>query len=458
MTVADLQILAPFLVLTAAIAAQLVVASTSRAHGPVAALGVLGGLGAAGVAVEAASGPTAVVGPLVFDPFGQIMLAVTTASAAVASALAWQRTEAMRAADPSVAEPVELHLLLTISAFGGALLAVSNHALILLLGVEIAAVAYVAAVAWRRDDAESIEAAIKALVLGAVAAAFLLYGFALGWADVGALTLPALAKAGPLASLLVLVGFGIKLGAAPFHGWVADTWDGATGPVAMYLGTAAKVGLVAAVVRAWPDGGPGDWAVGLAATSMLGGALLGLGQRRVRRMLAASSIAHIGDLLLGASVGGVAAQQAVALYALGYALSVAAVFAALELFAGAGEADAIDGLRGAGRRQPAAAALLTVGVASVAGLPFTAGFAGKLALFQAAAVAGAWPALAVLAAATVISGAMYLRLLFAVWDGDAATDTGVRRPIGLAAALAVAVIALGVRPDLVAVPIWRWIS
>jgi NADH-quinone oxidoreductase subunit N len=337
----------------------------------------------------------------------------------------------------------ELHLLVALATTGAGVVALASHVVTMMLGLEIAAVSYTAAVAWRRDAPDAIEAAVKLLVLGAVGSSFVLFGASLAYAATGSLAVSGLAQAGLLPAALVAIGVAIKAGAAPFHAWVADAWHGTTGPVALLLGTTAKAGLLAAALHAWPQGERGGL-VALAVLSMLGGALLGLNQTRVRRVLAASSVNHMGDLLLGVAVGGAAGQQAVGLYLVGYALTQIALFAWLERWAGVEELDELGALSAQGGGDSGWG--WTVAVASLAGLPFTAGFVGKLALVQAAVGAGlVGPALA-LAVGSVISGGAYLRLLGPVGSPREIGSGGRPFMLWFARAATLAVLALGVAP------------
>lgn len=446
MTLAEWAALAPLGVLCLTVIALLVVASFGRSARAMAAVAVLGHVGA-GVTALAGTGwasPVAVGRVFSVDAIGLLALTVAVFSGAAVSALAAARHRSLAEATPSRAPDVpELHLLIALAATGAGVVALASHVVTMMLGLEIAAVSYTAAVAWRRDLPDAIEAAVKLLVLGAVGSSFVLFGAALAYASTGSLAVAGLAQAGLLPAALVAVGVAIKAGAAPFHAWVADAWHGTTGPVALLLGTTAKAGLLAAALHAWPQGERGAL-VALAVLSMIGGALLGLNQTRVRRVLAASSVNHMGDLLLGVAVGGAAGQQAVGLYLVGYALSQIALFAWLELWAGAEEVDDLDALRGRGAGE--AGWGWTVAVASLAGLPFTAGFVGKLALLQAAVGVGlVGPALA-LAVGSVISGGAYLRLLGPVWAPGGAAVTAGPSSAWFARLATLGVLALGVAP------------
>lgn len=460
MTLVELAALGPLLVLLVTVIVLLGVASFGRQPRLMAGVAVVGQVAAAVLALTGAgwAAPVPVTELVVVDAMGNVMFVVAALSAAVVSLYAAFRAFALAKVDRDLPDVVELHLLVTITALGAGLLAWSSHTLSLLLGLEIAAVSYTGAVAWRRDERGSVEGAVKLLVMGAVATAFVLFGAALAYAETGELSLRAIGQASLLANALVLIGVGIKLGAVPFHGWVADGWQGATGPVALLLGTTAKAGLLTAALRIWGDGA--DVLLVVAMLSMGVGGLLGLGQRSARRLLAASSIQHMGDLLLGVAIGGEGARQAVLLYVVGYVLSQAAVFFALEALADGEEADDLVLLRGIGPRRPVAATLLTIGFASLAGLPFTAGFLGKLALVQVAVGDGRWGALGLLVVGSVLGGAAYLRVLSAVWAPGMIASTRQERPGALvvAGALALAVVLVGVLPQAVVAGIWLYVG
>jgi NADH-quinone oxidoreductase subunit N len=310
-----------------------------------------------------------------------------------------------------------------------------------------------------------------------VAAAFLLFGFSLLYGLTGALDLPGIARglaaqpASPLlliAVVMVLVGFGFKAAAAPFHLWAPDVYQGAPAPAAALIASAAKLAGLAFFLRllgtglAAPtaDGQPAPWtgAVGvLAILSLVVGNLAALGQGNVRRLLAYSAVAHAGALLLGVLVSGRTGPGPAIYYAVTYGLATVGAFLVLAVLDGQGGAQAHADLAGLHRRSPLLAGALAACLLSLAGIPPLAGFFGKFLLFAEALRAGgpasltggiAWLAIALGAVALHY----YLVVLKeALVRAPAPGAPAIRVPTGAALSLIATVallLALGLFPDL----------
>lgn len=357
------------------------------------------------------------------------------------------------------------YLTLTLFATLGVLLLASGGSLLTLyLGLETLSLSAYALVATDRDSPTGAEAAIKYFFLGALASGMLLYGMSLLYGLGGTLTVAdlgdALAGAPPAAVGLALVftmaGVGFKLGAAPFHMWVPDVYHGAPTPVTMFLGTASKLGALALAVRLLLDG-LGDFAgvwqqmVMAAAVLSVGlGNIAAIAQRNLKRMLAYSTIAHMGFFLLALLGPAGVGPSAGLFYMLTYALMGLASFGGILMLARAGfEADAIDDFRGLNARAPWAALIMLIVMFSLAGVPPTVGFYAKLAVIQALVGAGhTW--LAVYAVLMSVIGAFYYLRVIKVIYFDPAPDTPVTPAGGgmalLFAANGAAILALGVLP------------
>jgi len=307
----------------------------------------------------------------------------------------------------------EYYALVVAMVVGMVMMAASQDLLMIFLSMELVSLtAYVLAGYFKRD-ARSSEAALKYLVYGAVSSGLMIYGFSLIYgmtAQTNLLAISAeLSQHGydplvmMLASLLILAGFGYKIGAVPFHFWSPDVYEGAPTPVTAYLSVASKAAGFALLVRffyiAIPHGGSPyediagmDWLLLLAVlsvASMVYGNVVAIWQKNVKRLLAYSSIAHAGYLLLGILVMDEIGTQAVLFYLLSYFLMNYGAFYVVTLIANRTGSENLDDYRGLGRKMPLAGAALTVFLVSLVGLPPTVGFIGKLFIFSALLSKGA---------------------------------------------------------------------
>jgi NADH-quinone oxidoreductase subunit N len=299
----------------------------------------------------------------------------------------------------------------------------------LYVGLELLALCQYALVATDRDSPLASEAAIKYFVLGALASGMLLYGLSLvygatGSLDLDAIHLAAMTAAGDSRTLLltgvvfVVAGIAFKFGAAPFHMWLPDVYHGAPTPITLFIGSAPKLAAFGLAWRLLEAGlGPLDeqWRLlvaGLAVASLAVGNLVALMQANLKRMLAYSTISHVGFLFLGLAGGGPEGYAASMFYAIAYALMTAAAFGAIVLLSRRGfEADRIDDYRGLNARDPWTAGLVLCVMASLAGVPPFLGFWAKLAVLRAAVEGGMlWLAIAGVVFA-VIGAFYYLRVI-----------------------------------------------
>lgn len=363
--------------------------------------------------------------------------------------------------------PDEYYLLLLLAVLGAAVLAYAVHVASLLLGLELLAIASYALIAYPADRRPPVEAAAKYLVLSGAATATLLFGFALLYAASGELAFAGLrAGAGDRIALmggtLVLVGFALKIAAAPFHLWIPDVYEGAPAPVSGFLASVAKAAPLFVLLRLFgtadffADAGLVRVSAILAVLSMLVGNWLALLQDNVKRLLAYSSIAHAGYLLIVFSAGAAAGGRALAMeaglfYLIAYVPTALAAFALLTQLSAARAGDdvvAVDDLAGLCWRQPLLAALFGVALLSLAGIPLTAGFFAKFYLFAAAAAGGAWLLLGALVAGSALGIYYYLRLVFVMTrPGDGG---GAAAPVaaGPSLALMALILLLGIAPGL----------
>jgi NADH-quinone oxidoreductase subunit N len=411
-----------------------------------AALGAVLLLGAAGEGVGAM---------YVRDGLTVVLQVTALLAALVASALGGDYVE--RAA----LEAGEFHALVLVTALGAMVMAASRDLIMLFLGLETLSIPLYVLAAFARRDLRSQEAGMKYFLLGAFSTAFFLYGIALVFGASGSTALGAVAAA-PSSRLLqvgaamLVVGLGFKAAVVPFHAWAPDVYEGAPLPVTAYMAVIAKVGAFAALLRVVPailDASRSEWILVLGTLSVLTmalGNLAALLQPGIKRLLAYSSIAHAGFMLIGVAAGTAQGAGAVAFYLVAYTFMTLGAFGVvLMLERAGGEADRIADLTGLAWRSPGLAAAMAVFMVSLAGLPPTAGFVAKFYVFAAALDAGQ-TALAVIGVLTsVVSAYFYLRVAYTMFTGDPHPDVAFVGGRWVAAAITLStlgVLALGVFP------------
>lgn len=334
----------------------------------------------------------------------------------------------------------EFYALLLFSCAGMTLVVSAADLVVVLLGIEILSVSLYVLAGFTRGRATSEEAAMKYFLLGAFSLAFLIYGTALvfgaarstrfvaiaGALRSGAQGAPAALVGDPLLLAgvgLILVGFAFKLSFVPFHMWTPDAYEGAPTPIAAFMSVATKAAVFAALLRFLIVAVPGlraEWAAvlwALAALTMLVGNIAAVVQTSVKRMLAYSSIAQAGYILVGTIAGDAFSQPAVMFYLLAYAFMNVGAFAVL-LALGDDASDAnptIGDLDGLAQRKPLLAVAMTVFMLSLAGIPLTAGFIGKLYVFTAALRAGYGELVVIGVLTSVVATFYYLRIIAAMW-------------------------------------------
>jgi NADH-quinone oxidoreductase subunit N len=324
----------------------------------------------------------------------------------------------------------EFYALILIVALGAMVMAASRDLIMVFLGLETLSIPLYVLAAFARDDRRSQEAGMKYFLLGAFSTAFFLYGMALVFGASGSTALGAVAIAPPSVLLhigggLLLVGLGFKAAIVPFHAWAPDVYEGAPLPVTAYMAVIAKVGAFAALLRVAPaiaGASREEWVtvIGvLSGLTMVLGNFAALLQTSLKRLLAYSSIAHAGFMLIGVAVDTPPGAGAVAFYLIAYAFMTLGAFGVvLMLERGGQEADQIGDLTGLAWRSPALAAAMAVFMVSLAGLPPTAGFVAKFYVFAAALDAGQ-TALAVIGVLTsVVSAYFYLRVAYTMFTGE----------------------------------------
>jgi len=326
----------------------------------------------------------------------------------------------------------EYYVLLLFATLGMTLMAGAEDLMVLFLGLELMSVSVYVLAGINRRSAPAAEAALKYFLLGAFASGFLLYGIALVYGATATTNFTLIGVQVATLGLqhdtmlllglgLLLVGFGFKVAAVPFHMWAPDVYDGSPTPVTGYMATAVKAAAFAALFRLLGEafGAVPAWREivwWLAVATMVVGNLIALAQRSFKRMLAYSSIAHAGYLLVAVAAGTAAGSAAFVFYLVAYTLMTVAAFALLAAKGTGGERDvAIDDLAGLAQRRPWLAFALAVCMLSLLGFPGTAGFIGKWYILVAAVAAGQGLLAAILVLASVISAGYYLPVIMAMY-------------------------------------------
>jgi NADH-quinone oxidoreductase subunit N len=366
----------------------------------------------------------------------------------------------------------EFHALVLFALLGMMLMVSSAGLVTLYLGLELLALSAYGLVAMDRDNAVASEAAMKYFILGSMASGLLLYGMSMVYGATGSLQLDQIYAAagsgtgGVLLSLgvvFMLVGIAFKFGAAPFHMWVPDVYQGAPTAVTLFIGSVPKLAYFGMAYRLLESGvGPLDpeWRVmlsWLAAISLVVGNVIALAQTNFKRLLAYSTISHVGFLFMGLANSSPLGYAAAMFYAMSYALMGAAGFAAIILLSRRGfDAERIADFRGLWKTSPWQALLVLFIMASLAGVPPFLGFWAKLVVIQAALDAGmTW--LAIVSVVCAVLGAFYyLRIIRAMFFEEPEGDGAIVHPDGhLRAAFAinaVALLALGIFAE----PLMHW--
>jgi NADH-quinone oxidoreductase subunit N len=400
-------------------------AEDSRLSGWLTLAGLL--LGAATLAALWVSGasPDGLPHMVALDPYryGASMIAVLAAAGTVLISLGYLERERLLAP--------EYYPLILLATAGMMFLAGAEDLIVLFLGLEVMSVAVYVLAGYNRADPFSSEAALKYFLIGAFASGFLLYGIALVYGVTGTTNLPLIGAqlAGrplPLMAALglglLLIGMGFKISAVPFHMWAPDVYDGSPTPVSGFMATGVKAAAFAALVRLLLEAFPSSVALwqpiiaALAVASMVVGNLVALAQRSLKRMLAYSSIAHAGYMLVAVWTGTPIGGGAVLLYLLAYGITTLASFGFLTALGRGGERDVTyDDIAGLAAERPLIAFGLGVCMLSLLGFPGTVGFIGKWYILSATVAQGEMILPVILVLTSVLSAGYYLPVIMAMY-------------------------------------------
>lgn len=327
----------------------------------------------------------------------------------------------------------EYYILLILATLGAVVLVISKHFISLFLGLEILSVSLYSMIAYLRKRERSDEAGIKYLILAAFSSAFLLFGMALVYATTGTMEFAGIgdyisSSNSPSTILyagfgLMTVGVGFKLSVVPFHMWAADVYEGAPAPVTAFIATVSKGGMIALLVRFFEqvDGGKNHSLVLsftiIAIASMFIGNFLALRQTNVKRILAYSSIAHIGYLLVAFLAGGKLGAEAVSFYLVAYFITTTGAFGVLATLSDKDrDAELIEDYKGLFWTRPWTAAIFTAMLLSLAGIPLTAGFIGKFYIVAAGVNAHQWLLVIMLAVNSALGLYYYIKIIATMFE------------------------------------------
>jgi NADH-quinone oxidoreductase subunit N len=373
----------------------------------------------------------------------------------------------------------EFYVLALFTMLGQMIMISGNNMLPIYLGLELMSLSLYALVAMRRDHATSTEAAMKYFILGSLASGFMLYGISMIYGATGSLDISTIAKltAANAANHTILVfglvfvvaGMAFKLGAVPFHMWVPDVYQGAPTGVTLLLGAAPKLASFAMMIRILVEGllpMAFDWQqmlLALAVLSLAVGNLTAISQTNIKRMLAYSTIAQLGFVLLGMMAGttgprdafnaanAAPAYSAAMYYTITYVLTTLGSFGLVMMLARSGfEAEEIADFKGLAKRSPWYAVVMTVLMFSLAGVPPMMGFMAKWAVLQAVVATGQYWLAIVAVLFSLIGAFYYLRVVKTIWFDDVVDASPIVTPVDMRVALSlngVLVVLLGVVPN-----------
>ena len=363
----------------------------------------------------------------------------------------------------------EFYLLLVFATLGSSLMVASNNFVSLFLSLEVLSVSLYSMIAYLRNQDRAIEAGLKYLVLAAMSSAVLLFGIALVYFETGVFSYTLIGtKLGQIGFTpymvagfaMIIAGAGFKLSVVPFHWWTSDVYHGANSPVTSFIATVSKGGMVGGMIRMFTlINGLENHSVVLvltviAAASMFVGNILALQQNNLKRLLAYSSIAHLGYILIAFISFGNGGTQAATFYLVAYFATTLGAFGIISLLSTSeGEAENISFYKGLYWRKPVLAAFMTLVMFSLAGIPLTSGFVGKFFVATSGVKADLWVLLFFLAVNSVIGVYYYLRVVVMMFSNKDNSPETIQCGKGISSGLialvfiALMIVYLGVYPS-----------
>jgi NADH-quinone oxidoreductase subunit N len=350
----------------------------------------------------------------------------------------------------------EFYILLLFSTLGSAVMASSSHLVSFFLGLEILSIPLYILISYLRTKERSLEAGIKYIVLAGISSAFLLFGMALIYAEFGTMEFEKLAHSisstGTLTPLaltgfaMMIVGVGFKLSVAPFHMWASDVYEGAPAPVSSFIASVSKGGMFAVWLRFFVQLNGYKFhsliiALSvIAVLSMFAGNILALLQKNVKRILAYSSIAHLGYLLVSFIAGGKMGVHSATFYLVAYSITIIGAFGVVSILsAESRDADNLEDYRGLFWKRPVIAIVFAAMLFSLAGIPLTAGFVGKFFIVAAGINSSQWALAIFLVVNSAIGIYYYLKIVAAMFSQPeelTVTPDTYKIPVSIAGALA----------------------
>lgn len=433
LTVADLRALLPLILLGGATIVVMIAVAIRRSHG------VAVGLTLVGLAATFGSlwwvtplAPHEIPPLLMIDRYALFYIGLIVAAAFAVVVLAYAYLKGQEE------HREEVYILLLVAVLGAVVLVASDHFVSLFLGLEILSVALYALNAYLCERALAVEAGIKYLILASASAAFLLFGLAIIYAELGTMQFERIAAraasgapvsrsmvAGGLA--LIITGFGFKLALVPFHLWAPDVYEGAPAPVTAFVATVSKGAMFALLLRYFYTTSAQRYGsvmlvlAIMAICSMIAGNVLALLQNNVKRILAYSSIAHMGYVLVAFLAAGALGVQAVTFYLIAYFITTIGAFGVMAALSPTDhDADQLDDYRGLFWTQPVLGAVMTLMLLSLAGIPVTAGFFGKFYILAAGASSAMWAPIIVLVLTSIVGLFYYLRVVVTIFSAPPA--------------------------------------
>lgn len=457
MTGMDILLLSPLLVLASTIVVLMLGVAFYRRHT------LAFGLNLTGIILAAITipwvwraSPGAITQLLIIDHLGLVYASLLLAASFVVTLVSYPYLK------KQIGQVEEYYLLLLLALFGGLVIVFSNHFAALFLGLEILSISLYGLVGYLRVRERNIEAAVKYLVLAAASAAFLMFGVALIYADQGTMSFDQL-KAPLMADLglnnvllltglgMLFVGVGFKLAVVPFHMWTPDVYQGAPAPVSAFIATVSKGAIFIFFLRfiqGFQIGNNMSFRLVLiiiAVLSMLAGNLLALLQKNVKRILAYSSIAHIGYLLVALIASSALAIAAATFYLVAYFVTTLAAFGVVSILSDSQkDAESLEDYQGLFWDRPWLALVMTLALLSLIGMPLTAGFIGKFYLLSAGVGASLWILVITLVISSAIGLYYYLRVIVAMFsplDSKSRTPE-ITQSSSLSASLALGILVL----------------
>lgn len=464
MTLQDLIPLLPLLVLSAGIVIVMLVTAFRRSHRLIFALTLLGLALSLAVLPLASNGLPRPVTPLiVVDGFAIFYIALVLATSLVVVLLSFNYLEKVSV------HKEEYYLLIMLATLGAVLLVVSNHFVSFFIGLETLSISLYTLIGYTRFERQRVEAAIKYLILAAAASSFLLFGMALAYLVYGTMqfdlmTSPADFSGADSALLtigiaMLMVGIGYKLALVPFHQWAPDVYQGAPAPVTAFVATVSKGGMIALMLRLFSfvpvPLGSNLWNVIalIAILSMLAGNILAVVQNNVKRILAYSSIAHFGYMLVAFLASNDLSISSMTFYLVVYIITSLMAFGVIAMLSRPErEFEELEDYRGLFRQQRRPALFLGLALLSLASLPPTGGLVGKIFLAAAGVESSLWLLLAALVIGSVIGVFYYLRVAITIFrQPEEGSPTWAALPLSplaniTLAVLSVSLIILGIFP------------